>query len=141
MYAHVGKPDYKLIAAVIAPLLIWPWLPAWDGAYLKGGAASAIALVTLISIAEEVLFRGFLQGGLLARESFKPVTAGFSRANWLTSIAFACAHIWQHPITLIPGYFAVSLVLGYFRERYGGILVPVLLHSYYNLGLLFFVTP
>ncbi len=141
MYVHVGKPDYKLIAAVIAPLLIWPWLPAWDGAYLKGGAASAIALVALISIAEEVLFRGFLQGGLLSRESFKPVTAGFSRANWLTSIAFACAHIWQHPLMLIPGYFAVSLVLGFFRERYGGILVPVLLHSYYNIGLLFFVTP
>lgn len=132
------RPDYKLITAVIAPLLIWPWLPPWDSAYLKGGAASAIALFTLVPIAEEVLFRGFLQGGLLARDQFKPITGGFSRANWLTSIAFTCAHIWQHPLILVPGYFAVSLVLGYFRERYGGILVPVLLHSYYNLGLLLF---
>ncbi|MBI5890665.1 MAG: CPBP family intramembrane metalloprotease [Nitrosomonadales bacterium] len=48
---------------------------------------------------------------------------------------FALAHLWQHPALLFPGYFAVSLVLGYFRERYGGVLVPILLHSYYNLGL------
>jgi membrane protease YdiL (CAAX protease family) len=27
-------------------------------------------------------------------------------------------------------------VLGYFRERYNGILVPVALHAYYNLALL-----
>jgi membrane protease YdiL (CAAX protease family) len=134
----VVRPDYRLITAVIAPLLIWPWLPPWDNDYLKGGAVSAVVLFTLIPIAEEMLFRGFLQGELLARDSFKHITAGLSKANWLTSIAFACAHIWQHPLILIPGYFAVSLVLGYFRERYGGILVPVLLHCYFNLGLLLF---
>jgi membrane protease YdiL (CAAX protease family) len=134
----VVRPDYRLIAAVIAPLLIWPWLPPWDNAYLKGGTVGAIALFTLIPVAEEVLFRGFIQGWLLARGGFKRITAGFSVANWLTSIAFACAHIWQHPLVLIPGYFAVSLVLGHFRERYGGILVPVCLHVYYNLGLLVF---
>lgn len=133
------RPDYRLITAVIAPLLIWPWLPPWDSAYLKGGAVNTIVLFALVPIAEEALFRGFLQGWLLGRDSFKHITAGFSRANWLTSLAFACAHIWQHPLTLIPGYFAVSLMLGYFRERRGGILVPVLLHSYYNLGLLLFV--
>lgn len=132
------RPDYRLIAAVVAPLLIWPWLPSWDSTYLKGGQAGAIILFTLIPVAEEVLFRGFLQGELLTKNRFKHITAGFSGANWLTSVAFACAHIWQHPLTLVPGYFAVSLVLGYFRERYGGVLVPALLHGYYNLGLLFF---
>lgn len=132
------RPDYRLIVAVVAPLLIWPWLPSWDGAYLQGGAVSTIALFSLIPIAEEVLFRGFLQGGMLSKSKLRKITAGFSRANWLTSIAFAAAHVWQHPLMLAPGYFTVSLVLGYFRERYNGILVPVLLHSYYNLGLLLF---
>ena len=132
------RPDYRLIIAVVAPLLIWPWLSPWDSVDIEGGAVSVIVLIVLVPVAEEVLFRGFLQGGLLAKGRFKPITAGFSRANWLTSVAFACAHIWQHPLTLTPGYFAVSLVLGYFRERYGGILVPVLLHSYYNIGLLLF---
>ncbi|MFA6921368.1 MAG: JDVT-CTERM system glutamic-type intramembrane protease [Gallionella sp.] len=126
--------DYRLVAAVIAPLLIWPFIPPWDSVCLNGWKVSV--LFALIPVVEEMLFRGFLQGGLLSHDRFKPVMAGFSRANWLTSIAFACGHLWQHPLILIPGYFAVSLVLGYFRERYGGILIPVLLHSYYNLGLL-----
>ena len=132
------RTDYRLVAAVIAPLLIWPYLPSWDSSYLGGGALDALALFIAIPIAEEILFRGFLQGGLLKRDWFAQISTGFSRANWLTSIAFAGAHIWQHPLVLIPGYFGVSMVLGYFRERYGGLLVPVLLHCYYNLGLLLF---
>lgn len=132
------RTDYRLVAAVIAPLLFWPYLPSWDSSYLGGGALDALALFIAIPIAEEILFRGFLQGGLLKRDWFAQISTGFSRANWLTSIAFAGAHIWQHPLVLIPGYFGVSMVLGYFRERYGGLLVPVLLHCYYNLGLLLF---
>jgi membrane protease YdiL (CAAX protease family) len=144
-FTYMAKPDYKLIAAVIVPLPFW-WFDtlttnglvksiAWDSAYFKGGTASAIALFLLIPIAEEVVFRGFLQGGLLRNVWFKLNTLGFSRANLATSCAFAGVHLWQHPLILLPGYFAVSLVLGFFRERYGGLLVPVLLHCYYNLGL------
>ena len=40
-------------------------------------------------------------------------------------------------MVLVPGYFVVSLVFGYFLERYKGILVPVALHAWYNLVLLF----
>lgn len=134
----MARLDYKLVAAVIAPLLVWPWVPPWEDSYFKGSEVGALVFFTLIPVAEEVLFRGFIQGGLLDRVWFQQITAGLSRANWLTSLVFACAHLWQHPLLLIPGYFAVSLVLGYFRERYRGILVPVLLHSYYNAGLLFF---
>jgi membrane protease YdiL (CAAX protease family) len=94
--------------------------------------------LVLAPVTEEVLFRGFLQGGLLGRNWFKQMTAGVSRANLFTSCAFAGVHLWQHPLLLIPGYFVVSIVLGFFRERYGGLLVPILLHSYYNFGLLFF---
>jgi uncharacterized protein len=131
----VPKPDYKLIAAIVAPLLIWPFVPPWDESYVKGGEVAAIAIYLLFPIAEEVVFRGFLQGGLLRNNWFKQVMFGLSRANWATSCVFALAHLWQHPLILLPGYFAVSLVLGFFRERYGGLLVPILLHSYYNLGL------
>lgn len=85
---------------------------------------------------EEAIFRGGIQTWLLRKRLFKIDTLGLSRANWLTSSLFAAAHIWQHPLALVPGYFAVSLVLGYFRERYNGIRVPVALHAYYNLMLL-----
>jgi membrane protease YdiL (CAAX protease family) len=180
------NPDLKLIAAIIAPLLVWPFVPAWDVGYLKDGDVRVLALFLLLPVAEEVVFRGFLQGWLLrlgalkrdGTSSPKPLPTypthpspplsgrergrswlgsppdkgelegvgangfsarlGISGANLATSVAFALAHLWQHPALLFPGYFAVSLVLGYFRERYGGILVPVLLHSYYNLGLLAF---
>ncbi|MDP1634343.1 MAG: JDVT-CTERM system glutamic-type intramembrane protease [Gallionellaceae bacterium] len=127
--------DPKLIAAIIAPLLIWPFVPAWDAGYLKDGDIRVLAMFLLLPVAEEVVFRGFLQGWLLRRAAFKRGRIGISGANLVTSVAFALAHLWQHPALLFPGYFAVSLVLGYFRERYGGVLVPILLHSYYNLGL------
>jgi hypothetical protein len=91
-----------------------------------------------VPIIEEVLFRGFLQGWLLQKKMFRQRLAGISRANGLTSIGFAVAHLWQHALGLIPGYFVVSLLLGHFRERYRGILVPVLLHGYYNLGVIYF---
>lgn len=134
----MGKPDYRLIAAVIAPLLIWPFLPPWDAGYPGNGDVRLLALFLLLPLAEEVVFRGFLQGWLLRRASFKRARFGISGANLATSCAFALAHLWRHPPVLFPGYFGVSLVLGYFRERYGGVLVPALLHSYYNLGLLVF---
>ena len=136
------KIDYKLVAAVIVPLLFWlvtynslARSVAWDAAYFKDGMANTIALFLLIPLAEEVVFRGFLQGELLSNVWFRLKTVGVSRANLATSCVFAGAHLWQHPLTLFPGYFVVSLVLGFFRERYGGLLIPVLLHCYYNLGL------
>lgn len=134
----MSRPDYKLIAAIIAPLLVWPFVPPWDAGYLRQGDVRVLALFLLLPVAEEVVFRGFLQGWLLQRAALKQNRYSISGANLATSFAFALAHLWQHPAMLFPGYFAVSLVLGYFRERYGGVLVPILLHSYYNLGLLAF---
>ncbi|HUX90857.1 MAG TPA: JDVT-CTERM system glutamic-type intramembrane protease [Gallionellaceae bacterium] len=124
--------------ALVVPLLVWPWVPAWNTDPAQGWGLGSVALFVLTPITEEILFRGFMQGWLLNRGWFKKLAAGASRANWCTSIAFACAHAWQHALILVPGYFAVSLLLGHFRERYRGILVPVLLHGYYNLGLLLF---
>jgi hypothetical protein len=132
------KIDFQLLLALVAPLLVWPWLPGWDRVHLQEGQFSAFALIVFVPIIEEVLFRGFLQGWLLQKKMFRQRLAGISRANGLTSFSFAVAHLWQHALGLIPGYFVVSLLLGHFRERYHGILVPVLLHGYYNLGLIYF---
>ena len=131
------RPDYWLVAAVVAPLLLGPWLPQWDEAILTWGGADAVVFGASVAVLEEVIFRGGIQGGLLRKDTFRLKLLGLSRANWMTSSLFAIAHVWQHPWVLVPGYFVVSLVLGYFRERYKGILVPVALHAYYNLALLF----
>ena len=132
----MAKIDFQLLLALIAPLLVWPWAPAWDQDYFSNGIIYAIALFTLIPLAEEILFRGLIQGWLLEKRWFSLLSAGVSRANWGTSVLFASVHAWQHALMLVPGYFIVSLLLGHFRERYRGILVPVLLHGYYNLGLM-----
>lgn len=126
-----------MLVAVIAPLVLGQWLPLWDSSVLKEGLHGAIVFCLSIAVLEEVIFRGGVQGWLLRKSIFKTGLLGLSRANWLTSLIFAAAHVWQHPFELVPGYLAVSLVLGYFRERYNGILVPVALHAYYNLALLF----
>lgn len=99
--------------------------------------SGAIIFCVSAAFLEEVIFRGGIQGGLLRKEVFRLKLLGLSLANWLTSSLFAAAHVWQHPALLVPGYFVVSLVLGYFRERYKGIAVPVALHAWYNLALLF----
>jgi membrane protease YdiL (CAAX protease family) len=131
------RTDIRLIVAVVVPLLIGVWLPPWDSAVFSEGWLGAIVFCISIAVLEEVIFRGGIQGGLLRKVFFRISLLGLSRANWLTSAIFALAHIWWHPLRLVPGYLVVSLVLGYFRERYNGILVPVLLHAYYNLILLF----
>ena len=125
-----------MLAAVIVPLLLRQWLPPWGGSLVAWGLSSAIIFCVSVAVMEEAIFRGGIQTWLLRKRLFKIDTLGLSRANWLTSSLFAAAHIWQHPLALVPGYFAVSLVLGYFRERYNGIRVPVALHAYYNLMLL-----
>lgn len=131
----MAKTDFQLLIALLAPVLIWPWLTE-HGHPSHNGLHYTIALFTLIPVAEEMVFRGWLQGWLLQKDWFKHLNVGASRANWFTSMAFAVAHLWQHAFILLPGYFVVSLVLGHFRERYRGIAVPILLHGYYNLGLI-----
>ena len=131
----MAKFDFHLLLSLLAPLAIWPWVA--DGVHLADwGWLNTIAFFTLIPIAEEILFRGWLQGWLLQKRWFTQRSSYVSRANLSTSLLFAMAHLWQHALMLLPGYFIVSLVLGHFRERYRGIMVPILLHGYYNLGLL-----
>jgi membrane protease YdiL (CAAX protease family) len=131
------RTDYRLIAAVIAPLLLGPWLPPWDDSIFVWGLSGAVIFGASVAVVEEVIFRGGFQTWLLRKNVFKISLLGLSQANWLTSSLFAAVHIWQHPLVLVPGYFFVSLVLGYFRDRYKGIPVPVALHAWYNLVLLF----
>lgn len=97
-------------------------------------ALTAISLVVLPPLVEEIVFRGFLYGGLR-----KKLTPGI--AAIITSITFAAPHalessdgtlLWVAAIDT----FTLSLVLCYLREKTGSIYAGIGVHAIKN-GLAF----
>jgi len=89
-----------------------------------------LQLLLLYPVLEEVLFRGLLQGWLTAQVRGR--VGPLSHANLLTSLLFAAAHLYSHPIAWAAATFAPSLLFGYFRDRYQHLLPAVVLHVLYN---------
>ncbi len=135
--APTAERHALLAAALLLPLPVLPWLPPWESELYAHGMLIAAALCIAYAAIEEVIFRGGIQSWLLAKTKLRRPICRISLANWLTSILFALAHLWQHPYWLLPGYLGVSLLFGHFRERYQGIRIPLALHAWYNLLLLF----
>jgi uncharacterized protein len=125
---------YLLLAATVATgVALWWYLPPGYAWPIASEPWRLFALLLLYPVVEEWLFRGLLQGELLSRRWGAVRHLGFSRANLLTSTAFALVHLVNQPWTWVLAVFAPSLALGHFRERYGGIRMPVLLHIAFNL--------
>ncbi|PON17745.1 CPBP family intramembrane metalloprotease [Candidatus Entotheonella serta] len=85
-------------------------------------------------IAEELIFRGFLQGQLLDTAWGRRTVAGLSCANGLTTALFVIGHFWQHPPLWALGVVLPSLAFGYVRDRYGSIYPAIVLYIVYNVG-------
>lgn len=104
-------------------------------ATLHGGSGGA-ALGALLAAAvwEEVLFRGLMQSALLRCRPLRIPWFGFSGANLCTSVVFCAAHLLFHDAVLLPGYLAVSLLLGVARERTHGLAWPIAGHAGLNLA-------
>ena len=130
-------------AAFWAICLLGAWPIGWAAARLGLGVAVIepvrdIAVLLLVSAAEEIVFRGGLQRALLhwrrlQRHGFAAV---ISAANAVTSILFAAAHLWNHRPLVALGVLPVSLLLGWVYERSRERLVPpVALHAYFNFAL------
>lgn len=90
---------------------------------------SSIAIVFLVPIAEEILFRGFLQNWLRKK-------IGVIWAIFCTSIVFASLHFspsqgmgnWE----LLFSLFVLSCFLGYLYERQRSLYAPIGLHATFN---------
>lgn len=85
---------------------------------------TALAVVVAAPVAEEMFFRGFLQGRL--RQGFGPVLA-----IGLTTIAFSLVHYsgnLLHPL----GVAVMSIGCGVLRERTGSLWPAILLHAVNN---------
>jgi membrane protease YdiL (CAAX protease family) len=98
-----------------------------------------------IGMAEELAFRGLIQGYLLTR--LRGYFLGVSTANWITAALFAWIHNFYLDTNLLPWMsftFPMGLVYGIIREKTGnwtisgishGLMIPSL-YAFAKLGAL-----
>jgi membrane protease YdiL (CAAX protease family) len=120
-------------------LLLRPASPQWT--WPLAAPADYLLPVLFYPVLEEIVFRGLLQE--LAQEYISRQTLGpISLANLLTSLVFTGFHFLNHAPLWAALVFFPSLVFGFFKDRYGTLTSPILLHGFYNAGfLLIFTAP
>lgn len=91
----------------------------WVWGLMTGAAVGA-------PIAEEILYRGFFQSALLR------LTGRVWVAIVLTSCGFVLMHWSAVPPRAMPTLFVLSLAMGMARERTGGLMAPIVIHSLFN---------
>ena len=92
-----------------------------------------LMVVLVWPVAEEILFRGLLQGELRRLAWGTRALAGITAANLVTSLVFVALHFIQHPPLWAAAVFMPSLVFGYFRDRHDSLYPALALHMVYNL--------
>lgn len=106
-----------------SPDRVEPLLPLVIEALERGHGPILFAVVVVLApIFEELLFRGFLQGALRPHMSA-------TRAILLQAAAFALLHFSASKILIL---FALGVVLGLLRERWGVIGPCVAMHALWN---------
>lgn len=134
-----GK-DYLFFTALLAGPVCWLILytlltPAlrWDWPLYQPGLFLMPALV--YPVLEEIAFRGLLQE--LVRERVSSASIGpLSYANLFTSVVFTALHFIYHPPLWAALVLLPSLVFGFFKDRTGALVAPIILHVFYNAGFL-----
>lgn len=93
-----------------------------DLVHRLGFGASILVIAVTPAVLEETIFRGLLQGRLMA-------LFGRFSGLFVTAAAFAIVH--QAPAAL-PIHLSIGLYLGYLRERADSLLPCILMHFLYN---------
>lgn len=141
-WGFVRDPHFLL--AVAAGPVGWLGLGATVFTFAPGGGGRdplGLALVIIAyPVAEEWLFRSGIQPALAERLPGAGVV-GISRANALTSLLFALAHLPFHPPLLAAATVIPSLLFGHCRERFGGVVPGMTLHILYNAGFFLLLAP
>jgi hypothetical protein len=123
---------------------VWLMLASRNGAEWGGVALKTFYFYALVAPAEELLFRGYIQSRL--NEAYGRPYRFFGVAwGWGVvgaALLFGLWHVafrpldaagWMHGLWTFFG----GLLLGYFRERSGGVAAPSLLHGVLNYVPLF----
>lgn len=134
-----------LIATLLIGLLLHAFLPEKPSRSWLVEPVIWVSFLLVHPVIEEWIFRGIIQGELLRRSrsrsrsqgqwkidriGFPPV--GISHANLITTLLFCLAHFLAQPGGWALAVAVPSLVLGHFRERFGRLSVPIVLHGLFN---------
>ena len=125
-WLYVGLLAAGAVVGIAIGQLAGPQEPA--------GLLLLFSLVIWQPVVEELAFRGIMQGVLLRTRLGRIRLAGLSGANGLTSLAFVVLHIVHQPWPWALAVFAPSLLFGYFRDRSGSVLPPLVMHVVFNLA-------
>ena len=147
--------------AMLAGPLVWmsamllPGSATWVHQILSGESSAVMQLAALLSnwialvvrhaevlffvvllypVLEEIVFRGGLQSWLLEKSAWQRRLGGISLANMFTTVLFAAMHLINHPVNAAAMVIIPSLVFGWARERFNGLVAPIALHMFYNAG-------
>lgn len=126
-----GAVAYGLLAGILL-LRFYPEAKNWFVMPSGGAALAAVFALAVIMapLTEEMLFRGWLYTSLRAE-------FGSRAAIGASSALFALAH-YERTLLYALAVLPVGILLGFIRERTGGIRATILLHAIYNgsaLGL------
>ncbi len=127
--------DPHFVLAAVAAVPVWIALGVLVGDRMRVSLTpmTIASFLLLQPVAEELAFRGALQGRLLRRGwtwQIGPVSA----ANLATTCLFVLAHLLVQSVSWAVAVAAPSLVFGYLRERFSSVLPPIAMHSLYNAG-------
>lgn len=121
----LGPIVWTVLLFILVPSGSWGWPVERPMAFLLP--------VLIYPVLEEIVFRGFVQDGMVTvtRRRWGIV----SLANVVASLVFAASHLMYQPAAWAGLVFFPSLVFGWFRERHDTLGTPILLHVWYNLGM------
>lgn len=127
--------DRHVVAAVLVAIPVWLVLGATVGPRMHAplGAAGWLLFTLAQPLAEELAFRGALQGRLLSLSSVRragPITF----ANAGTTAVFVLWHATSQPLGWALAVTLPSLVFGHLRDRSGSVLPATFVHIIYNTG-------
>lgn len=90
---------------------------------------TALMIVTVVPMIEEILFRGYLQQWL--KNFFSPFWCVAISGFIFSFFHYATDQGWMN-VVLILALFTFSLFLGYVRERYQTLNASIMLHAIFN---------
>lgn len=132
-------PDPHLALALALAVPVWAALGLAVGPrmYVPSGWTAWMSFALLYPVAEELLFRGVLQGEVLrlTTKDGRVLRLGpVSLANALVTSVFVAAHLPAQPLAWALAVTVPSLVFGHLRERFASVWPAVLVHVVYNAG-------